>query len=263
MSVNTNENDLIMLTRLDLTRELELKFKAVRECGLILNPESRLLDFGCGSGKWVQELRSKGFQAYGCGTRYDNEPGVNTEAMISQGIIRILDLADYRLPFDDDTFDFIFSDNVFEHVQNYAQTNAEIARVLRKDGLCLHIFPSRWRPVESHVFVPLASVIHNFSWQYLWALIGVHNEWEDCKNPKERATRFSNYLLTETNYLSKNELMNEFSKHFRQVVFVEDKFLKYSHRGRMIHNLSVILPILPWIYSTFRSRVILLGLPKI
>lgn len=245
-----------------LSDELDLKFKLVRKFGSVLNQDSMLLDFGCGSGKWVQELRNHGFQAYGCGTRYDNEPGVNTEVMIADGIIRILDLTNYFLPFNDDTFDFIFSDNVFEHVQNYAQTNAEIARVLKKDGLCLHIFPSRWRPVESHVFVPFASIIRNLSWQYLWALIGVHNEWEDCNSPKERAIRFHNYLLNETNYLPRMKLRSEFSKHFNQVAFVEDKFLKYSQRGRIIHKLSVILPIIPWVYSTFRSRVILLGNKK-
>ena len=56
--------------------------------------------------------------------------------------------------------------------------------------------------------------------------------------------------------------MIEFKKYFNLVDFVEDKFLMYSRRGRLIHKLSAILPVIPSIYSTFRSRVILLGLPK-
>jgi len=255
-------NNKAVIPSFGLSHELDLKFKVVRMSGLVLDHSAVLLDFGCGSGKWVQEMRNTGFQAFGCGTRYDNEPGVNTEEMIARGLIRILDLKNYALPFDDNTFDFIFSDNVFEHVQNYDQTNAEIARVIKENGLCLHIFPSRWRPVESHVYVPFASVFQSYAWQYLWSVLGVHNEWENCSKPEERARRFQHYLQLETNYLSKKDLMIEFKKYFNLVDFVEDKFLMYSRRGRLIHKLSAILPVIPSIYSTFRSRVILLGLPK-
>lgn len=162
MAESTIIKEEFMLEDISLTGELELKFKAARKHGLLINLDSYLLDFGCGSGKWVQELLNNGFQAFGCGTRYENETSINTEAMISDGVIRILDLDNNILPFRDNTFDFIFSDNVFEHVKNYKETNAEIARILKPGGLCLHIFPSRWRPVESHVYVPFASVIQSY-----------------------------------------------------------------------------------------------------
>jgi len=258
--VINNENEIILPIP-SLPRELELKFNVVRDSGLKLGPESLLLDFGCGSGKWVQELRSRGFQAFGCGTRYDNEAGVNTEEMIAKGLIRILDLKNYALPFDDNTFDFIFSDNVFEHVQNYNETNAEIARVLKPDGLCLHIFPSRWRPVESHVYVPFASVFKSYLWQFLWVSLGVHNEWQDCRSPKQRASRFSSYLHDETNYLSRKNLIVEFARYFKRSEYIENLFLKYSRRGKIPHHITTLFPFLPWMYSTFRSRVILLGSP--
>lgn len=241
--------------------ELDLKFNIVRDSGLNLGSESLLMDFGCGSGKWVQELRNMGFQAFGCGTRYEIEPGIHTEKMITDGIIRILDLNKYVLPFNDNTFDFIFSDNVFEHVQNYKETNAEIARVLKPNGLCLHIFPSRWRPIESHVFVPFASVFQSNFWQFLWVSLGVHNEWQDCRSPRQRARRFSNYLHQETNYLSRKNLIFEFTRYFKRIDFVENKFLKYSRRGKSLHRITTLITFLPWMYSTFRSRVILLGSP--
>lgn len=254
-------NNKAVIPSFGLSHELDLKFKVVRMSGLVLDHSAVLLDFGCGSGKWVQEMRNNGFQAFGCGTRYDNEPGVNTEEMIARGLIRILDLKNYALPFDDNTFDFIFSDNVFEHVQNYDQTNAEIARVIKENGLCLHIFPSRWRPVESHVYVPFASVFQSYAWQYLWSFLGVHNEWKDCRSPKQRAKRFSEYLHNETNYLSRKNLRSEFMEYFKQMKFIENTFLKYSRRGKLIHRMTTLLPFLAWMYSTFRSRVILLGSP--
>jgi SAM-dependent methyltransferase len=256
-----NNEDKRILPTPSLPCEIELKFNIARDSGLNLGPESILLDFGCGSGKWVQELRSRGFQAFGCGTRYEVEPGIHTEKMITDGIIRILDLKNYVLPFRDNTFDFIFSDNVFEHVQNYKETNAEIARVLKPDGLCLHIFPSRWRPIESHVYVPFASVMKSFFWQFLWVSLGVHNEWKDCRSLKQRARRFSNYLHDETNYLSRKNLIFEFTRYFKRLEYIENLFLKYSRRGKILHRITSLIPFLPWMYSTFRSRVILLGSP--
>ena len=246
----------------EFSDDLTLKLKIIKEFGFSISSQSIFMDFGCGSGKVVKELCDHGFKAFGCGTRYDSEEGIDTEAMIGQGTIRIVDLQNYILPFEDNTFDFIFSDNVFEHVQNYSETNAEIARVLKADGCCLHIFPSRCRPIESHVFVPFASIIQNYFWQYFWAFLGVHNEWKDFVTPKERATRFHHYLRNETNYLTRKELIKEFNQYFRKVEFIEDQFLKYSRRGRLVHKMSAILPAMPYIYSTLRSRVLLLRLPK-
>ena len=99
-----------------LSPELLNKMNIIKEFGYILSTESVIMDFGCGSGKMVKELCDLEYQAFGCGTRFDTLDDTDTEAMIKQGILRTIDLKSYRLPFEDNTFDFIFSHSVFEHV---------------------------------------------------------------------------------------------------------------------------------------------------
>lgn len=51
-----------------------------------------------------------------------------------------------KLPFPDDSFDAVYSSNVLEHVENFDGIQAELARVLRSDGVAVHCVPSAtWR----------------------------------------------------------------------------------------------------------------------
>ncbi len=45
------------------------------------------------------------------------------------------------LPFGDNTFDFVVSDEVLEHVQDHAWAFAEIERVMKPGGINLRYFP--------------------------------------------------------------------------------------------------------------------------
>lgn len=237
--------------------EHNIKINIIRELGHDLRPDSVIMDLGCGSGKLVQELRESGHQAYGCGTRFITEKNVATEAMMNKGIIRAIDLENYRLPFEDNTFDFIFSHSVFEHVQNYEETISEIARVLKPDGFSLHFFASRYRLIEPHVFVPLSTVIQSYWWLHFWVLLGIKDECKDKQTVKDRSLRFYDYLREETNYLTKKQLRNFFAGQFKDVVFCENLVNKYSpHRGKYLFELSKVIPFIPNLYSAFHTRVI-------
>jgi ubiquinone/menaquinone biosynthesis C-methylase UbiE len=239
------------------------KIMIIKDLGHNLSPESVILDFGCGSGKMVKELCELGYNAFGCGTRFNIEENVDTEALMSAGILRTIDLKNYRLPFEDNTFDFIYSHSVFEHVQNYSESLSEIVRVLKPEGFCLHIFPSRYRLMEQHVFVPFSSVIKSYWWLNLWISLGIRkNEWQDYKSVSEQTLRYYNYLKEETNYLSKSQLVNQFRMQFKDVIFCENLFNKYSpRRGKYLYTFSKIFPFIPSLYSTFHTRVIFTGLP--
>lgn len=58
------------------------------------------------------------------------------------------------LPFDDETFDFILSFSVFEHVQNVDKSFEEAIRVLKKDGVAYLSFPNYNYPLENHYKLP-------------------------------------------------------------------------------------------------------------
>lgn len=237
------------------------KFNIIRDLGYKLSPDSTVMDFGCGSGGTVQELRNLGYQSFGCDFEFKQEKNVATEMLEDQKFIRLVDSHPYRLPFDDDTFDFIFSDQVFEHVQNYPESIAEIKRILKPGGFCLHIFPSRYKLIEPHVYVPFSSVINSYPWLYFWASMGIRNEHQEGLTVRDTVNRNYKYLRNNTNYLPKKQIREYFGASFKEVGFHEKLFLKYSAKGRYVYAISRIFPFLPAVYSTLHSRVVLAGQP--
>jgi len=215
------------------------------------------MDFGCGSGKNVETLRNQGYLAFGCDVNFKTDNKVNTKVMHDNQVIRLIPTESYILPFEDNTFDVILSDQVFEHVQNYSVALAEIKRILKPDGVCLHVFPSKYKPMESHVYAPFSSIIKSHAWLYFWAKLGIRKSSQKELPAKEVAIINTNYLKKNTNYLSKKSIKIEFKKHFKSVVFCEDLFFKVSHRARHLNSLSKVFPFLPSLYSTFHSRVVL------
>lgn len=221
-----------------------------------------ILDFGCGSGKSVSELNKLGYDAYGCDVAFKSDDDVDTTGLFDKKLIRLIDLSSYYLPFEDDTFDFIISNQVFEHVQNYPETISEIQRVLKPGGSSIHIFPSRFSLIEPHVYVPLATVIRSYPWLLFWAYMGVRNKKQVGLSVKDVARNNFNYLNNNTNYLSKKSLNTYFYTYFNTVEYCESLFLKFSPRGRYIYNLSKLLPFIPLLYGTFRMRTLIATSPK-
>ena len=120
-------------------------------------PGAVVLDYGCGSGTVVEMLRAAGYDACGVDIRW---PGANigdieASELGREGVLRYYEEGG-RLPFDDDSFDVVVSDQVFEHVVPLEASVREIERVLRPGGVAYHHFPSRavWR--EGHIGIPLA-----------------------------------------------------------------------------------------------------------
>ena len=63
------------------------------------------------------------------------------------------DLALYEgnlFPFDDGTFDYIYSVSVLEHVSDSGAVMKEAYRVLKPGGRFYLAFPNRWNPKETH-----------------------------------------------------------------------------------------------------------------
>lgn len=240
---------------MDKQRRIRAQLGILEDAGHVPRPGAAILDLGCGKGDLVKAYRGLGYQAYGCDFQF--KPGANVEKLHQQGIIRLIEGNPYRLPFDDGTFDFVLSDQVFEHVRNFPETLSEHRRILKPGGVGLHLFPSRYRPIEPHVQVPGATIAQSYWWLWLWAHLGVRPGCQRGLSAVERARRNRQYLSNHTNYLTKAELRKQFESCFRGVAFREDLFLKYSRRARFLHDLSRYLPFLPSVYSTLLSRVVL------
>jgi SAM-dependent methyltransferase len=244
-------------------RYFRLLRNILNDLGLDINSKSVILDFGCGEGRRVYELRKMGLNVFGVDieNRYEKIKNMGIEEGIIkefEEVFRTIDTSNYKIPFGDNTFDFVFSEQVLEHVQNWMEAITEIKRVLKPGGFSLHFFPSRLRPIESHVFVPFASVFRGYAYLALWAFLGIRNSYQGQLSWKEVANTNFEYLRTRTNYLSKMEIRKQVSAQFGGVSFVENFFIKHSYgRSRYLYILTRIFPFIPSLFSTFHRRVIL------
>jgi SAM-dependent methyltransferase len=235
----------------DLTaRIFSLHQNILSELGHTLKPGACVLDFGCGAGNMVEEYASAGYDAFGCDIRLRT----NSDR------VRLIDKDTPVLPFADNTFDFVYSDQVLEHAQDHAWTFSEIERVMKPGGISLHVFPSKLRPNESHIFVPLAGVIQYRWWLMLWAALGVRNSFQKGKSISEVVDMNSKYLRVGTNYRSRVQIEEAARSHFKTLVFAEKHMIKhgYGHAHRL-YSLLKLFPVIASLYSTFYSRVIFLA----
>ena len=226
-----------------------------------LSKDSLIMDFGCGSGKNVQLFRESGFKAFGCDVGFKDSNSKTTRELIDKGIIKLIDNDNYTLPFKDNTFDYIYSNSVFEHVQDYTSTISELSRVLKPSGFCMHVFVSRYTLVEPHVKVPMATIIRNYYWLYFWAAMGIRNRFQNDLTASETAKRNLNYLNNKTTYFSEKVILKYFKDSFENVSFIEDILMRYSSR-KYLPILARVFPFLPLIFRTFVSRIVFTSGPK-
>jgi SAM-dependent methyltransferase len=114
----------------------------------------RVLDYGCGAGELVELLLAAGFDAYGCDVRW---PGADYHWVDLPEAERFSYFEPGgRLPFDDESFDLVVSDQVFEHVEPIEESIPEVERVVKSTGVMYHHFPTRevWR--EGHIGIPFS-----------------------------------------------------------------------------------------------------------
>ena len=119
---------------------------------------AKVLDYGCGAGTIVSLCRERDIDAYGCDTFYeggDYSSAVPAEYLGS--VIRRMDGG--RIPFESQTFDWVVSNQVMEHVADLDAVLSEIHRVLKPNGFVLSLFPDRGVWQEGHCGIPF---LHRF-----------------------------------------------------------------------------------------------------
>lgn len=112
-----------------------------------LPPSAKILEIGAGAGWQARELSSRGFQVEAIDIPESNYVAVREWEVTSyDGFI---------IPFADKSFDVVFSSNVLEHVPHVESFQTEIRRVLKDDGIAVHVMPSTvWRTLTFLSFYP-------------------------------------------------------------------------------------------------------------
>ncbi len=104
----------------------------------------RILDDGCGLGTYLDAFAPYSRQRFGLEIEFDRAvQAIPSAEGISQGVGE-------HLPFADNIFDFILSNEVIEHVADDHKYAAEMVRVVKPGGRILIFCPNRWYPVEQH-----------------------------------------------------------------------------------------------------------------
>ena len=98
--------------------------------------EGTLLDIGCGRGDMLRAFDKIGFEVKGT----DISP--LTEELISPIPFTLCDLIDEKLHYPDNTFDFVFSKSVIEHLKEPEKLLNEAFRVLKPGGKFVVMTPS-------------------------------------------------------------------------------------------------------------------------
>jgi SAM-dependent methyltransferase len=92
---------------------------------------ARVLDVGCGNGRYLARLREVGAWAVGC----DLSPGML--AVAGHDRLAVADVQ--ALPFADEAFDVVLAPHMLYHVPDRASAAHELRRVLRRGGTCVAV----------------------------------------------------------------------------------------------------------------------------
>jgi SAM-dependent methyltransferase len=121
------------LEHLERIREFELEAVCAH-----LPASGRLLEIGAGAGWQARALDARGYQVSGI----DRPDGIYRD----KEVWPVTACDGIHIPFDDASFDIIYSSNTLEHMAHVVEFQQEIHRTLRTGGVAVHLLPSApWR----------------------------------------------------------------------------------------------------------------------
>lgn len=98
----------------------------------------KILEIGSGTGHQAKKLKDLGYEVEAI--------DLESSSYKENRIFAITNYDGKHIPFQDSYFDLIFSSNVLEHIPHLDEFQFEMQRVLKNDGIAIHIVPSTaWR----------------------------------------------------------------------------------------------------------------------
>jgi len=231
--------------------------------------ELTVLDWGCGRGRTVLWLKEHGYNAFGIDI--DQEPIQNGVGLfISKGYdsscLKLVS-SEGHTDFQDNYFDFIISDQVFEHVKNLEAVALENRRLLKNDGIGLHIYPAHYHIIEGHLFMPFIHWLpKNFLRKYFiifFAILGMDPDWPEVRNFSllDKCDYYYHYSINKTFYRKPVSVKNIFINQMFDVKFItidDPYFINHPIFGRFVNN-RFCKWLINWVLITFVSVELLIS----
>lgn len=209
--------------RLHVNYEFVLDFAA--------RSRGRILDYGCGAGEIVREGLERQLDIYGCDVFYGGSAHsyvANSRDLVTCG--RVLEMVGTAIPFPDESFDCVVSNQVFEHVEDYPSALREIYRVLKPGGKVLSLFGQRECIRDGHCGVPFAHRFAPYRFGYYWLLafrclgFGYHTK---GKTRKRWAKDFQEWLLRYCHYHTEAEINASFRGAGFTIAHCESDYVRF------------------------------------
>jgi SAM-dependent methyltransferase len=224
--------------------------------GIPVPKDAHILDYGCGAGRRVYELLDAG---YSHATGYDVVDYLALRDPADRA--RFLIGPDGHVPVPDATFDFVFSDQVLEHVIDQPTAFQEMVRILKPGGISVHVIPAKWQLIEPHIKVPLGGLrpFKRTSWYLLWAALGIRNQYQHGLTARETARRNYEYAHTALNFWSSREYRRLFSTLPISWSWEELVYMQQSYKPRILQLARVAqrVPLSLSLIRTFWHRVLM------
>ncbi|HZW12291.1 MAG TPA: class I SAM-dependent methyltransferase [Noviherbaspirillum sp.] len=210
-----------------------------------ITPSTRILDYGCGAGHIVKALRARNVDAFGCDVFY--EGGDYSKLVESEYLGKSIKRMepDGRIPYDDETFDFVINNQVMEHVTDLDKVLSEIHRVLKPGGKVLSLFPDKsvWR--EGHCGIPFLHWFPKGSrpriyYAALMRLLGFGYHKEN-KTIMRWSADFCEWLDKWTWYRPSKDIRRSYQKYFTNENELEGYWL--SKRLDKLGSISELVPL--------------------
>ena len=219
-----------------------------------------ILEWGCGRGENVIWLKELGYNAFGVEVNSNyikNCHFLLKKKGYNKSILNLID-NDGKTKFSDDQFHFIFSKQVFEHVNNLKVVISEISRITKKNCLGYHSFPPKRRLIEGHLKMPLINQIKNDNIIKLiicfFIILGIHPHSKALNGYKigRKVDIYLQYLKTKVYYRRNEKIANFFSK-FNFKVYYDIIYLKRFRNTFKFFNSIINFIILNFVHVNLLS----------
>ena len=257
-------------------RSVQVEIKRYLQCyqeKTSLQPRQiRVLDYGCGSGEAVLDLKNLGYDAYGVDV--DEAAIISARKLLSinqwdgEKILTAYHVGE-ALPFPDSFFHFVFSQEVIEHVGDLSAMAGEIRRVTIPTGMGFHIFRPQFNFIEPHFGMPFVHWLPKNQWRR-WAILlfaymglGMRPPEIPGAGPRQRGEFLYKYSIERTFYRPYRKIGEAFRRNGFDVCCT-------ALNHRRLHSSPLLLGLLnrplvrawiEWLIVTFHTSYILTLIP--